>query len=88
MSETHFPCKGTTNYPYCQIRNAFCLRSKRLIGGLGYINLKTNKTDKGKRTTYFFHSALVKRSRTVKISRRPMSMTNVIVHLATMGKSV
>ena len=35
--------------------------------------------------TYFFHNALLNNNKTVKISRRPMSMTKVAVHLATVG---
>lgn len=35
---------------------------------------------------YFFHNTGENSSNTVKISRRPMSMTTVITHLATIGK--
>jgi len=33
-----------------------------------------------------FHKTLEKRSKTVKISKRPISMTNVSTHLPTAGK--
>lgn len=36
--------------------------------------------------SYFFHNTGENNSNTVKISRRPMSMTTVITHLATTGK--
>ena len=36
---------------------------------------------------YFLHNALVKSSNTVKISRRPISITKLITHLATIGNS-
>ena len=36
--------------------------------------------------SYFFHNTGENNSNTVKISRRPMSMTTVITHLATIGK--
>ena len=36
---------------------------------------------------YFLHNALVKSSKTVKISKRPISITKHITHFATIGNS-